>query len=192
MVGVSTKESLERYMARQKEGDREATKKKHVWTVHPKPGACDACLDMAKEVHTEEPERPHPNCKCVILKHDAPEVKTDMFFDGAKICIKGGPCFDANSGPHGKGALPPGTYTVVSGAIAFDKTEKNAGYCDEKGFCWWVRIEPDFDAGGRHGFGIHPDGNGPGTRGCIGIEGEDAKSAYDAFKNLKGKKIQVE
>lgn len=39
------------------------------WTVHPNPGACDKCQDMADEVFRQEPERPHPNCKCQIQRH---------------------------------------------------------------------------------------------------------------------------
>ncbi|HAS87870.1 MAG TPA: hypothetical protein DCS48_00955 [Desulfovibrio sp.] len=47
------------------------------WTVHPNPGACDKCQDMADEIYRQEPERPHPNCKCQIKRHAiVPKNKT--------------------------------------------------------------------------------------------------------------------
>lgn len=33
------------------------------------PTACEKCQAMAGKVFTKEPERPHPNCKCLIQKH---------------------------------------------------------------------------------------------------------------------------
>jgi len=40
------------------------------WTVHPKNKACDACKAMEGIKFAEEPERPHPNCKCEIRRHE--------------------------------------------------------------------------------------------------------------------------
>jgi hypothetical protein len=40
------------------------------WTVYPKPKACDACKGMEGIKFEEEPERPHPNCKCEIKKYE--------------------------------------------------------------------------------------------------------------------------
>jgi hypothetical protein len=42
---------------------------KTYWTVQPNPGACEKCQAMAGKVFTEKPERPHPNCKCLIQEH---------------------------------------------------------------------------------------------------------------------------
>lgn len=39
------------------------------WTVQPNPGACEKCQAMAGKVFTKKPERPHPNCKCLIQEH---------------------------------------------------------------------------------------------------------------------------
>jgi hypothetical protein len=64
-------------------------------------------------------------------------------------------------------------------------------YCDDSGNCWWVPIEPDFDAGGRGGFGVHPDGHGDGTLGCIGLTGADTTGVRDALGAAKGQKINV-
>ena len=42
------------------------------WTVHPGPDACDRCKALAGIEFREEPERPHPNCRCKIIKHADP------------------------------------------------------------------------------------------------------------------------
>lgn len=41
----------------------------HYWTIHPKPDACDKCKALEGKEFMEEPERPHPNCRCEIRKH---------------------------------------------------------------------------------------------------------------------------
>ena len=195
MVGVSTKESLARWQekwareAAEKEQEAEPERGKHYWTVHPKPDACDVCKGMEGIVFTEEPERPHPNCRCRIEKHDKPPVDAQWTFDGSMFCLKNGKCWPAVSGPLKKGALPPGVYTITGNAVAIGKDDPR--YCDEKGNCWWVPIEADFDAGGRGHFGIHPDGGDAGTQGCIGLTNRDTNDAYHALKNAKGQKIYV-
>lgn len=55
-----------------------------------------------------------------------------------------------------------------------------------------VPIEPDFDTGGRGHFGIHPDGGPQGTRGCIGLTGDDTSDAFKVLQNAQGAKILVE
>jgi hypothetical protein len=50
------------------------------WTVHPKPGACEKCKEMEGIKFKEEPERPHPNCKCEIRKNEAKPEK--RYFSG--------------------------------------------------------------------------------------------------------------
>ena len=45
------------------------SEKSYYWTVHPKPEACDKCKAMAGIKYRQEPQRPHPNCKCEIKKH---------------------------------------------------------------------------------------------------------------------------
>ncbi|BDQ34565.1 DUF2778 domain-containing protein [Pseudodesulfovibrio portus] len=189
MSATATGENLDQYMAGQKaQGKVEG---EFYWTAHPKPGACERCLDMAKETYPEEPKRPHPNCKCVYKKHDIKDPETDWMFDGTHLCIKGGPCFAAVSGGFGKGALPPGVYNIITNAITLENIQETQGYCDKHGNCWWVKIAPTFDANGRGGFGIHPDGNKSGTLGCIGLSARDTSEAKGHFKNVEGQKILV-
>ncbi|WP_338669199.1 hypothetical protein [Pseudodesulfovibrio methanolicus] len=189
MSARATGEGLDRYMMDQKaQGNVEGDS---YWTVHPAPGACEKCRAMALEIYLEEPERPHPHCGCEYKRHDIRDPKTEWVFDGKSLCVKGGPCFACVSGPHGKGALPKGIYTVVGDLVSLERCEENAGFCDKAGNCWWVPIAPDFDAKGRGHFGIHPDGNIPGTKGCIGLTAPDTGEAKEFFENVKGQKVLV-
>lgn len=79
--------------------------------------------------------------------------------------------WSAISGPWGRGALPSGIYEV-SELVDIDPFEpRNAPYKDIKGRAWWMGIYAKFQTD-RGGLGIHPDGNVPGTLGCIGVEGD--------------------
>ncbi len=49
------------------------------------------------------------------------------------------------------------------------------------GFGWFAPIEGYF--GSRGGFGVHPEGNIPGTSGCVGIMGQSQFEAYNMIKN---------
>ncbi len=91
--------------------------------------------------------------------------------------------WDAVSGPHGKGKLPIGTYRVSRREITPYSSTIGLGYKDATGKGFFIPIYPQFqtDRGKTDGrLGIHPDGNIPGTNGCIGIR-SNAKSFYDAI-----------
>jgi len=83
----------------------------------------------------------------------------------------------ARSGPWGKGVAPVGGYTV-SRPVPIEATTENSPYTDAMGFAWFAKITPRFTTE-RSGFGIHPDGNVPGTRGCIGIAIRDTKPIFN-------------
>ncbi len=57
-------------------------------------------------------------------------------------------------------------------------------YCDGAGTVWQP-ITSSFPTN-RMGFGIHPDGNVPGTAGCIGATSNDTTSLRDALTNDPG------
>lgn len=82
--------------------------------------------------------------------------------------------YDAVSGGYGKGALIDGAYSIrKKHAVEGDEKTMSAGYLNpmtKEG--WFLPIEPKFVTK-RKGFGIHPDGNKPGTLGCIGLQGVD-------------------
>lgn len=89
----------------------------------------------------------------------------------------------AVSGPYGKGELPEGFYHVNRDQLV--DTIKD-GFCDKNNKCWFQKIEPQFSTNPpRTGLGIHPDGNVPGTEGCIGILDEDTKEWFEAFKSIE-------
>jgi hypothetical protein len=74
MAGVSTQESLTKFKKAEAESERSGQGKyfdpkgDYYWTVYPKPNACEKCQAMAGKEYMEKPERPHPNCKCEIMK----------------------------------------------------------------------------------------------------------------------------
>jgi acyl-CoA thioester hydrolase len=86
----------------------------------------------------------------------------------------------AISGPYGKGFLPNGLY-VARRSKLLDKEDD--AYKDKKGHCWMQAFD---DAHGRSELGIHPDGNVPGTEGCIGLKVDDTKPWYDALYAVSG------
>jgi len=85
------------------------------------------------------------------------------------------------SGPYGNGFIELGIYRA-SRNFLLDKTED--AYKDPKGNCWFQRLDPQFTTD-RTEIGIHPDGNVPGTKGCIGLTIPNTKPWYDAFFSLK-------
>ena len=89
--------------------------------------------------------------------------------------------YRAITGPHGKGALPVGQYevgtrhAVVGSSLSSsfeDTVSKNR---------WFIPIKPQFFTH-RDGFGIHPDGNIEGTKGCIGLTSSYANSFWVRWK----------
>ncbi len=96
--------------------------------------------------------------------------------------------FPAVSGPHGQGALPPGTYTTAGPVVNIPNTPGNASFCDPSGNCWWQPLTPQFSTPrgqpGNGRFGFHPDGGVPGTSGCIGATQQNTSGAQGALGGL--------
>jgi len=69
----------------------------------------------------------------------------------------------ARSGPYGQGSLPAGSY---EGSNLRYRT--NAAMTDREGFGWSLNLQPLFQTG-RTLLRIHPDGNTPGSLGCIAV-----------------------
>jgi hypothetical protein len=88
--------------------------------------------------------------------------------------------WSAVSGPWHKGALENGMYTVERRHITPLSSKMENGFIDKKtGKGYFVPITAHVNRG-REGLGIHPDGNVPGTEGCIGIK-NDALGFYKAI-----------
>lgn len=78
--------------------------------------------------------------------------------------------WDATSGPYGQGEIPAGAY-VIGKPVAIDAgAPENRPYKDDSDFAWWCPITPMYGGCTFVGLGIHPDGNVPGTQGCVGID----------------------
>ncbi len=89
--------------------------------------------------------------------------------------------WDALSGPYGKGRLPNGTYKISRREVTAYSSSVPKGFRGPTGKGFFIPIYAQFStargaSGGR--LGIHPDGNKPGTLGCIGLR-SDAKRFYD-------------
>jgi hypothetical protein len=90
--------------------------------------------------------------------------------------------YDVVSGGYGKGAIPDGSYDIERyKAVAGDISTMKSGFVNPvNGRGWFLPLTPKFSTT-RHGFGIHPDGNLPGTKGCVGLQGADIKKYWDKW-----------
>jgi hypothetical protein len=90
---------------------------------------------------------------------------------------------NAVSGPFGNGFIESGLYHAKRNVL-LDKPGEPP-YCDSSSpsTCWFQLISPQFSTT-RTEIGIHPDGNTPGTAGCIGITISNTKPWYDALKSV--------
>ena len=98
--------------------------------------------------------------------------------------------YEVVSGGYGRGAIPNGFYDVERyKAVAGDASTMKSGFVNPaNGRGWFLPLTPKF-ATARHGFGIHPDGNLPGTKGCVGLQGADMKRFWDKWMrtNIKAR-----
>jgi len=93
--------------------------------------------------------------------------------------------WDAISGPFGAGPLPPGLYDIGRREITGYTQNIAPSYRDSTGKGFFIPIYPRFPTSrGKYGgrLGIHPDGNVPGTLGCIGLTNADTTTFYEAIK----------
>jgi hypothetical protein len=102
---------------------------------------------------------------------------TELVFQGGLLKL---PRYDvgwaAVSGPFGHGPLPVGRYTCTNLRVR----TKLSMVRDGVGFS--VDLHPQFSTT-RTLLRIHPDGNVPGTEGCIGIT-RDVRECYETLKRL--------
>ena len=93
--------------------------------------------------------------------------------------------WNAVSGQYGVGVLPVGLYDISRREITEYTNKIDLPFQDKSGKGFFVPIYPKFNtnrgkSGGR--LGIHPDGNKPGTLGCIGITNSNSKSFHDEIR----------
>ena len=88
-----------------------------------------------------------------------------------RITVNGN-TYDFRSGGFGRGSLPEGTYNVTRHLDSRSNSSMTVGGV---GYSFAVSDKYDARVGGtRSLLRIHPDGNSPGTEGCIGIVGNAA------------------
>ena len=87
--------------------------------------------------------------------------------------------YEVVTGGYGKGAIPDGTYDISRyNAVVGDKSTMKSGFVNPiNGRGWFLPLAAKFSTT-RNGFGIHPDGNLPGTKGCVGLQGADTKKFW--------------
>jgi len=100
-----------------------------------------------------------------------------VYEDGLLKMPEYGLAWTAVSGPWGNGPLPLGWYECTN----LRSRTKTAMVRDGVGFS--VDLNPLFPTT-RTLLRIHPDGNVPGTLGCIGITDPDVQGCYDALQRL--------
>ncbi len=89
--------------------------------------------------------------------------------------------YRAVSGGYGD-PLPDGSYDIRIRNVVVRKSLE-AGFHDPlSGNAWFIPLSPKF-ATTRSGFGIHPDGNKPGTKGCVGLKGESSEKFWKKWNN---------
>ena len=92
------------------------------------------------------------------------------------------------SGPHGNGPLPAGDY--LGGSLREKPDLPKSPFCDPSGNCWFYPLNPTFPTN-RTALGIHPDGNVPGTAGCIGVKSRNTKNLHDILREQPGEPVHV-
>ena len=84
------------------------------------------------------------------------------------------------SGGYGRGPLPAGMYRVKVRQVV----DRGLGNGFRIGATqYFIPIESRFQSN-RSGLGIHPDGGPLGTKGCIGLQGDDAKAFWTDWTRL--------
>jgi hypothetical protein len=121
----------------------------------------------------------------------------DLVFNKKKGSLTGfGRFWMARSGIKGKYAslasktysVPPRSLMVGTGKdIEVSRNNKYGAspYKDKRGFGWFLWL-------GEGNLGIHPDGNVPGTQGCIGITNPDTSSLFNELKKRYNQTLSVQ
>jgi hypothetical protein len=107
-----------------------------------------------------------------------------VYEDGLLKMPAYGLAWTAVSGPWGNGPLPMGWYQCSN----LRRRTNSPMVRDGVGFS--VDLDPLFPTT-RTLLRIHPDGNVPGTLGCVGINDPDVQGCYDALKQLMPKSDSI-
>ena len=122
----------------------------------------------------------------------------DFVFDKSKHEFTGhGQTWPVRSGIPGQyKPTPNGIYTLPKNVlmagmpgygVPFNSKYSRPPYSfsDKRGFSWFLWL-------GKDNLGVHPDGNVPGTEGCIGILGDGTIKLFYLLKSLRNKNIVIQ
>jgi len=118
------------------------------------------------------------------LRYSGPNLQWfDNYSDGTSRRIDS---WQTNMSYYGNGVLPNGAWTTGQTISPTGLSGFQMGNLD-----FGVPLNANFDLQGRSGFYIHPDGNNPGTLGCIGLNGtesriQDFQFRYDRYYSRYG------
>ena len=116
-------------------------------------------------------------------------MKPMVFSISNRILIMEGVAYSAVSGPFKNGPLPIGEYKL-SKLVKLNPHTSNKGFVVKK-TAFWIKLYPQFETT-RTGLGIHPDGNIPGTLGCIGISGDFSVLGFiEHYEDLQEKPTRL-
>ncbi len=114
----------------------------------------------------------------------------NFVYDKTKKTLVGhGQTWRVRSGiPGSYSPISNGLYTAPKGSlmagtpghgVPYDSKYAQLPYSfrDKKGFSWFLWL-------GSGNLGVHPDGNVPGTRGCVGIVDDDTTPLFNKLKQL--------
>lgn len=117
------------------------------------------------------------------------------FYKATGQLVGFGQTWSARSGGSNFAALASKTYKVPPNAlmtgtekgtnVPYDSKYGQSPFRDKMGLGWFLWL-------GEANLGIHPDGNLPGTEGCIGITDPNTKDLYDLLKQHSGSGMTVE
>ena len=110
----------------------------------------------------------------------------DLEFSKSRGTLRAfGQVYQVRSGIDGKfDAVADGSYTIPPSALMvgtekappaiYDEKYADNAYLDGNAFGWFLWI-------GIGNYGIHPDGNVPGTKGCIGLTAKNTRPIFNEF-----------
>ena len=75
--------------------------------------------------------------------------------------------------------------TDHSAGVPYNSKYAHKAFKDINNFGWFQWL-------GEAGLGIHPDGNVPGTEGCIGIKTPNTRALFDLLKQFKNRSFTLE
>jgi hypothetical protein len=121
----------------------------------------------------------------------------DFVYDKSNYTLTGhGRTWAVRSGIPGKHvSIPNGLYICPAGSLMAATPGKGVphdpkygkkpyAYRDSNGLSWFLWL-------GKGKLGIHPDGNVPGTKGCIGVVDGSTLALFNKLKSLNGRKVTV-